>query len=69
MQLAWEDGFSIRVTVNGDGAVISANKEGLESLAGIFAALAREMPGEHAHLDEYNSLEDGSAELIIECLP
>ena len=44
----------------------SANREGLISLANILVDLAKEGPGAHVHLDENNSLEDGSAELIIE---
>ena len=38
----------------------------MRSLARIFADLAEEPPGSHIHLDAYNSLEDGSAELIVE---
>lgn len=45
---------------------ISANKAGLHSLASILNTLAQEQPGSHIHLDEYNSLEEHSAELIIE---
>ena len=29
-------------------------------------ALAEAVPGSHIHYDQYNSLEDGSAEMIIE---
>ena len=66
MDIAWEDGFEIRVRIEGGAAVLSANREGLLSLAGQLAALADEAPGSHIHYDEYGSLEDGSAELIIE---
>ena len=66
MELNWIDGSMIRVTAENGEVLVSANKEGLLSLAGHLTALA-EQPGEcHIHLDEYNSLEDGSAELIIE---
>ena len=48
------------------GEVISANREGLLSLAGQLKALAEGMPGEHIHYDESNALETGSSEMIIE---
>ena len=35
-------------------------------LCGCMPALAEETPGSHIHYDEYNSLEEGSSELIIE---
>lgn len=48
--------------------IISANREGLLSLANHLLNLAQaEVPcGTHIHLDEYNSLEDGSLDLIVE---
>ena len=66
MDIAWKDGFSIKVRVDGGTVVISANKEGLLSLAAHLKSLANEEPGSHIHYDEYNSLEDGSSELTIE---
>ena len=67
MDFKWENGFTIAVKIEEDGAVLlSANKEGLLSLANHFMALAQEPECEHFHLDEQNSLEDGSAELIVE---
>ena len=66
MNIAWIDGFEIRVTSDQNTAVISANKEGLLSLARQLTALAEEVPGSHIHYDPYNSLEDGSVEMIIE---
>ena len=66
MELKWDDGFAIAATVNGDEVTISANREGLRSLARHLAALADEPPGAHIHLDEHNSLDNGSSELIIE---
>lgn len=66
MNFNWIDGFSIKVDINNNEVVISANKEGLQSLAEMCNALANsEIIGEHIHLDQYNSLEDGSADLII----
>ena len=66
MRIEWEPNFSIRVGVQGGEATLSANRDGLRSLARIFADLAEEPPGSHIHLDAYNSLEEGSAELIVE---
>ena len=62
----WVDEFTIKVRVESGNVVISANKEGLLSLASQLKALADEDAGCHCHYDEYNSLEDGSCELIIE---
>lgn len=63
----WEDGFSISVE-KGESIQIKANTAGLKSLANHFLNLSQEnVPiGYHIHLDEYNSLEEGSNELIIE---
>ena len=36
------------------------------SLAKQLTALADGVPGDHIHYDEYNSLEDGSVDLVIE---
>ena len=66
MNIEWIDGFEIRVNNDNDEVVISANREGLLSLAGQLAALAEGTPGDHIHYDRYNSLEDGSNDLIIE---
>ncbi|QIL42405.1 hypothetical protein G7074_25970 [Pedobacter sp. HDW13] len=63
----WEDGFIIRTDVVNDQIVISANQAGLISLAKHLLFLAQnETPLDcHYHLDEYNSLENGSKEIII----
>ena len=66
MRLYWVDGFEIRVKIEDGSAVVSANREGMLSLSNHLAALAKEPPGTHIHLDEHNALEDGSAELILE---
>ena len=65
MRIEWVDGFEIRVSIENGEAVISANKEGLISLAKHLTALAEKTPGSHIHYDQCNSLEDGSIELII----
>ena len=62
----WIDGFEIRTVVKNNSIVISANREGLLSLAKHLTALADGEPGEHVHYDEFNSLEEGSVEMIIE---
>ena len=66
MELKWEDGFMIRNSINDQTVILSANREGLLSLAYQLMALASETPGSHVHYDEYTSLVDGSNELIIE---
>lgn len=66
MNLAWEDGFGIRVCFAQNTVTISANQAGLLSLAKQLTALAEAAPGSHIHYDEYNALEEGSAEMIIE---
>ncbi|MGB8192878.1 MAG: hypothetical protein WCF67_13200 [Chitinophagaceae bacterium] len=57
----WEDGFEIYATVESKQILIKANKAGLINLAqdGVPS-------GHHVHLDDLNSLEDGSFELVIE---
>jgi hypothetical protein len=66
MKLKWEEGFLITVATGNNSATISANKEGLLSLANHLLALSEEKAGCHIHLDAYNALEDNSANLIIE---
>lgn len=66
MKIEWVDGSYIRTSIENGAVVIFANKEGLLSLAKQLTALADEVPGSHIHYDAYNSLEEGSAEMIIE---
>ncbi|MBR2826946.1 MAG: hypothetical protein IKE78_05535 [Erysipelotrichaceae bacterium] len=66
MIFSWVDGFELSVKVEDGTVVISGNKEGLLSLANHLATLADQEGNDHFHLDEHNSLEEGSAELIIE---
>lgn len=66
MELTWVDGFEIHVRVESGTAIISANREGLLSLANHLKTLAEEPPGCHIHLDAYNCLEEGSSELVLE---
>lgn len=63
----WEEDFSIKCSIDDNSVIIEANKGGLISLARHLLELAQEnVPEfEHIHLDEYNSLDDNSAELII----
>ena len=66
MEVEWVEGFKIKVTIDEAGAVvIGANQEGLLSLAKQLTAMAENAPGTHIHYDTYNSLEEGSTELII----
>lgn len=66
MTVEWEDGFMVHVAVESGTVVISANREGLLSLARQLTALADEWPGSHIHYDAYNSLEEGSVEMVIQ---
>ena len=67
MRVNWETGFRIAVRIEANGqTVVSANREGLLSLSNILRTLADQQPGTHIHLDEFNSLEDGSSELVLE---
>ena len=65
MEFNWEDGFTIATRIEDE-----ANAAGLRSLANHLLALAEdETKGAHIHLDEFNSLEDHSVELIVEKIP
>ena len=68
IQFNWEENFEIEVKNEGGEVIISANNEGLLSLARHLLTLAQnEVPiGTHIHLDEYNSLEEGSIGLTFE---
>lgn len=68
LKLNWTDNYKIEVNNNHGEIIISANEEGLLSLANHFLTLAQaNVPtGTHIHLDEYNSLEEGSAEVVIQ---
>lgn len=67
----WERGFEISVAVHNGEVAISANAAGLISLARHLLVLASdEVPlGVHIHLDQFNSLEEESSELVIQKLP
>ena len=68
LQLCWHPDFSIKVSSNKSEVTICANREGLLSMASHLLNLAQTEvpPGTHIHLDEYNSLEEGSQSIIIE---
>ena len=63
----WENNFCIKCSINNESVCIESNKEGLISLARHLLELAQDNVPEftHIHLDEYNSLEAGSSELVI----
>ena len=69
MNVEWKDGCEIRVLMAQNTVTISANQAGLLSLAKQLTTLAEAAPGSHIHYDEFNALEDGSAEMIIERIP
>ena len=66
--LNWEGNFTIKVSDINGSVSIEANTEGLVSLANHLLNLSQSsVPiATHLHLDEYNSLEEGSLDLIIE---
>ncbi len=68
IELVWENDFKIKTRYEHDTIIIEANRGGLVSLARHLLVLAQEEApsGSHIHLDEFNSLEDGSTELIID---
>ncbi len=66
MEVEWLDGSEIKVRNENDVIVVSANREGMLSLAKQLMALAYGATGDHIHYDEHNALEEGSAEVIIE---
>ena len=65
MKIEWVDGFEIKTATEDGEIVISANREGMLSLAKQLTTLADGAPGDHIHYDEYNSLEEGSTGMII----
>ncbi|OSZ78627.1 hypothetical protein CAP35_10360 [Chitinophagaceae bacterium IBVUCB1] len=64
----WIDGFDIDVVYENEIITISANKEGLLSIANHFLNLAQDsVPnGCHLHFDKYNSLNENSTDLVIQ---
>ena len=66
MKVDWVDGAEISTRANAHEFVISANREGLLSLAKQLTSLADETAGTHIHYDAQNALEEGSSELVIE---
>ncbi|MNC44159.1 hypothetical protein D3C76_379190 [compost metagenome] len=68
IEFVWEDNFTILAEKNADSIIIKANKEGLQSLAKHLLTLAQnEVPVDtHLHYDDFNSLEDGSCEIVIQ---
>ncbi len=66
--LNWEGNFTIKVSHIKGSILIEANADGLVSLANHLLNLSQSSvpTGTPLHLDDCNSLEDGSLELIIE---
>ncbi|WP_207431279.1 Imm32 family immunity protein [Sabulibacter ruber] len=64
----WVKGFEIEIKVEKDTIFFKANKEGLISMANHFMNIAQDTipAGYHIHLDDYNSLEEGSSPIIIQ---
>lgn len=68
LKIDWEDGFIIKTNIEQGEINLVANKAGLISLAKQLLYLAQDnVPlNHHIHLDEFNSLEEGSVELVIQ---
>lgn len=69
MEYKWIGNYSIKTKMDSDSFIITANKDGLLSLASILTYMANNdelFDGWHMHLDQYSSLETGSVELILE---
>lgn len=67
MRIEWVGDFKIDVRLDSDNTVvISANRDGLLSLARQLTTLADSFVGSHIHYDDYDSLEDGSIPMIIQ---
>ena len=66
--LKWKDGYNIKIEATDNSVSILANSAGLVSLANHLLNLAQidVAVGTHIHLDEDNSLEVGSIDLVIE---
>ncbi len=66
LSITWDDGYAIEARVEGGSVVLRANEAGLVALARHLLTLAQQPAGHHLHLDDSNSLEEGSCELILE---
>lgn len=69
LELIWEKGHIIKTEITNEMDIrILGNQEGLTSLARHLLTLAQPgVPqGSHIHLDEWNSLEKDSIQLILE---
>ena len=66
MDMEWVEGYRILIRRRENEVILSANREGLLSLAEQLKTLAEGRPGDHFHYDEHNALEMDSSELIIE---
>ena len=53
MDIKWVDGFEIRVSIDGEAVLISANREGLLSLAEQLTMLAEQPAGSHIHYADH----------------
>lgn len=64
----WESGYAIKVEILGDAIGITANREGLISLASHCLNLAQDAiaPFDCMEFDEFNSLEEGFLPLILQ---
>ena len=68
VHINWVEEFEISLNSKNGTSWLRANRQGLVSLARLFLTLAEAevRSGTHIHLDQFNSLEEGSDEFIIE---
>ena len=70
LKIQWKDNYHIDIEIQNSQVIIQANAEGLISMAMLFVSLAdKNVPvNYHVHLDDTNSLEEHSIEMIIQKL-
>jgi hypothetical protein len=68
LRLVWEEGSSILLRCTDREVMITANRDGLVSLARHLLTLAQDnVPaGVHAHLGSWGGLDPGSVELVVD---
>lgn len=68
LRFEWEDNPIISTSFQNNEIIITANKDGLISLARHLLTLAQDQvpEGHHMHLDEYAGLENESIALTVE---
>ena len=68
LRLLFEEDYTIKARIDNQAVVIQADRGGLTSLGRFLLTLeqATVLAGNHFHLDDWDGLEQGTCELIIE---